>query len=285
METQTKFEFIHPGIQQNQPEQCLVLIEVGKLRLNWTLFNRETSKILILKSLFFTEANSIPAIIREQFSSIPFDTSTLAGCKIAWYTRIFDLVPDEWLIPDERHHYLILNQPDIRPDQTLNNHLSALQISMISRLPDWLETLHATVPNSFELYHGGVLLIESRIEDLRKPKPGPVVHLHFVPDGLEILVLNQRKPEFYTYVESSSLEELLYLFFNVVHQLGLTGTEKIFYSGLQTPAGYFQDVARQYFKNIRFSQTPSSFSAKLLKQIKNLPAGEFDLLFQLLLCA
>lgn len=285
METQTKFEFIHPGIQQNQPDQCLMLIEVGKLRLNWALFNRETSRILILKSLYFADEQNIPGILKEQFAAIPFDTSVLAGCKLAFYTRIFDLVPNEWLIPDERHHYLILNQPDIRIDQSLNNHLSALQISMISKIPDWMETLQREVPNSFEIVHGGVLLIESRIEELRKPKPGSVVHLHFVPDGLEILVLNQRMPEFFTYVESSSLEELSYHFYNVLHQLELTGTGKILYSGLQTPADYFQDVARQYFKSIRFSRVSSSFSTKLLKQVKNLPAGEFDVLFQLLLCA
>jgi len=285
METQTKFEFIHPDLSKSQPEQCVVLIEVSKLRLNWTLYNRGTAQVLLLKSEFFQDETDIPAIIRSLLASLPFDSSTLAGCKLAYYTRIFDLVPNEWLIPDERHHYLILHQPDIRYEQTLINHISTLQLSLVSAMPAWLETVKNSIPNSFDVFHGGVLLIENRLNAALKSKQEPTVHLHFLPDGIELLLLNQRKLQYYACFESNSAEESLYLVLNALHMLGQTDMVKITVTGQSVAEAYFHDVLADYMKKVRLQRYQPEFSAKFLKKVKNLPEGEFEMLFQLLLCA
>lgn len=285
METLTKYEFIHPDIHKSQAEQCFLLIEVSKLRLTCALYNREYSQVLMLKSEFFQEESAIPAIIQAVLSSLPFDASTLAGCKLAFYTRIFDLVPNEWLIPDERHHYLILHQPDIRYEQTMVNHISSLQLSLISEIPSWMEVVRKDIPNSFDVVHGGVLFIENRLLAPLKTKQEPSVHLHFLPDGIEVLILAQKKLIYYTYFESNSAEELLYLVLNALHTLGYTEPGKVFISGLSTAQNYFDDVLSDYFKRIKFVRYQPEFSAKFLKKIKNIPEGEFELLFQLLLCA
>lgn len=284
MDKKLKYEFIYPGISKFKPGKCIILMEVSKLKISFALIEKDSSSLLMLKSEFYQDDNDIAAIIDNLLKSMPFGISEIAEFKIAYYTRIFDLVPDEWFIPEEKHNYLILHNQEATFGNTLANHISSMSLNFVSSLPIWIDELYKTVSFPFNVYNGGLLFFQDRLGEKAKLKTEPSVHLHFLPDGLELLILSQKEPAYFNYYEGHNTEELLYQVLNVLNSFELMDSRKIFTSGDPEFENLFNSLLTDYAHKLRTERINIGYSRKFLKQAKQPPPNEFDFLFYLLKC-
>ena len=231
---------------------------------SFCVLDRENNNFIALNDYVFNEPNNSPQRLIANISSIFSNEELLkqhySSVNVTHVNELFTLVPKPLFNEDKLHEYVSFNTKVYPQDYLVFDEIKNLDIISVFIPYVNINNFFIDQFKHFEYKHNSAVLIENLLS-IYKYSLIPKVFAHIANGHFELIVIANKKLQFYNTFNFTTKEDFMYYVLFTVEQLKLNPEklEFVFLGAIDKDNDLFR-IAYKYIRNVSLLENRSKYS-------------------------
>lgn len=252
------------NLDVNHLENSHLSIQFSLGGFSFCILDKENNKFIALNDYIFNEPNNSPQRLIANISSIFGNEELLkqkySSVNVTHINDLFTLVPKPLFNEDKLQEYVSFNTKVYPQDYLVFDEIKNLDIISIFIPFVNINNFLIDQYHHFEFKHNSTVLIENLLS-IYKYSLVPKVFAHVANGHFELIVIANKKLQFYNTFKFSTKEDFIYYVLFTAEQLKLNPEkfEFIFLGNVEKEDSLFK-IAYKYIRNVSLLENRSKYS-------------------------